>query len=161
MTLVLLTAGSFAGGLLFGLLGRCVFSNRKRRSSLAFALAGEITGILRLIETGGWESYLRETAGKRQTKSSKSKTHSFLIPRPVIFETNAHALDLLNPSIAREIAQFHALLGGISGRDAAIADDADRAGAVLIQLQEALSLADDVLRGLEPLLNQSSPVRNR
>jgi hypothetical protein len=161
MTLVLLTACIFVGALLFGLLGweLCVFLDRKRRRSLAFALAGEIAGILRLIETGGWESCLRETAGgRRQTKSSKSKTHFFFIPRPVIFEANAHVLNLIGPCEAREIAQFHALLGGISGNAATVVNDAGRAGAALVQLEEALSLADDILRGLKPLLNQGPRV---
>lgn len=163
MTPVLLTAWIFAAGLLVGLLGwgSYISSQRKRRSSLAFALAGEIAGILRLIETGGWVSYLREIAGKRHARSPKSKTHPFFIPRPVIFETNAQALNLIGPSMAREIAQFHALLGGVSGNAAATVNDAGRAGAALVQLEEALVLADEILRGLKPLLNQNSLGRGK
>lgn len=151
MTYVLLTAGSLAGGLLVGLLGwgLWAFSRQRRRRNLAFALAGEVTGILRLIETGGWEAWLREAA---EGKTRKPKTYSFFIPKPVIFEANASSLNLLGPSMAREIAQFHALLGGVGGNASAIASDAKRAAAVLAQLEETLSLADDILRGLKPML---------
>lgn len=154
MTFVLLAAGAFAGGLLFGLLawGLCAFSRQRRRRNLAFALTGEVAGILRLIETSGWEAWLREAAEGRQAKPRKHETCSFFIPKPVIFEANALSLNLLSPSMAREIAQFHALLGGVSGNASAIASDTKRAATVLAQLEEALSLADDILRGLKPML---------
>lgn len=67
---------------------------------------------------------------------------------------NAHALDLVGPSVVREVAQFHALLGGVGRNVAATANDGERAGAALVQLEEALALADAILRGLKPLLNK-------
>jgi hypothetical protein len=156
MTLVLLTAGAFAGGLLLSLLGWALYVlwRRRRRRNLAFALAGEIAGLLRLIETGGWEAYLRETAEGQRAKRRKPETCSFFVPKPVIFEANALSLNLLGPSMAREIAQFHALLGGVSGNASAVASDAKKAGTALVQLEEALSLADDILRDLKPMLSQ-------
>jgi hypothetical protein len=155
MTLALLIAAWFAGALLFGLLGwgLYVISRRRRRRSLAFALAGEIAGILRVIETGGWEAYLREAAEGGRVKPKKSEEHPFFVPKPVIFEANALSLNLLGPPIAREIAQFHALLGGVGGNTFAIASDAKKAAMALVQLEEALSLADDILRDLKPMLS--------
>jgi hypothetical protein len=156
MTFALLIVSWCAGGLFVGLLGWGLYvsSKRRRRRSLAFALVGEITGILRLIETGGWEVYLREAARKGRAKPGKSRACPFFVPKPVIFEANALSLNLLGPSMTREIAQFHALLGGVSGNASAIAGDAKQAGTALIQLEEALSLADDILRGLKPMLGR-------
>lgn len=156
MTLILLTAGSFAGGLLFGLLGaRLLVLRRRRRRTLAFALAGEISGILRLIESGGWEAGLRERARGGRPKQAESRVFTFFLPRAAIFEANAAALDLLGPSAARKVAQFHALLGGASGNASVMATNAGKAGIALAQLEEALSLADDILRDLQPMLRAS------
>ncbi|WP_162918783.1 hypothetical protein [Taklimakanibacter deserti] len=156
MTLALLIVSLCAGGLSFSLLGWGLYvsSKRRRRRNLAFALAGEVTGILRFIETGGWEAYLRETAEGRPARRRQPATCSFFVPKPVIFEANALSLGVLGPSMAREIAQFHALLGGVSGNSSSIASDAKKAGMALIQLEEALSLADDILRGLKPMLSR-------
>ncbi|WP_119390158.1 hypothetical protein [Taklimakanibacter lacteus] len=152
MALVLLIAGSFAGGLLFGLLagGVLVFSRRTRRRALAFALAGEIAGILRLIEIDGWEARLRKAARGRRSELSGSKAFMFSIPRAAIFEANASTLDLLGCSTAREVAQFHALLGGLGGN----VTDAGRANSALVQLGEALSLGDHILRDLKLMLRR-------
>lgn len=159
MTLVLWIMASFLGGMFLGLLGwgMCRFSNLKRRSGLALAVAGEIAGILRSIEIGGTEASLREIAERPTAGKAKSKPLPlFIIPKPVIIESNAAKLGILGPALAREVAQFHALLGGISGSAVLIAGDKAAARAALLQLQEVLSLADDILRHLKPFVNYRS-----
>jgi hypothetical protein len=151
---LLVAAGVFVGGVLLGLLGwgLWVFWSRKRRRSLAFALVGEIAGILRLIETDRLEFCLRENAKKRQSKVAGSGPFIYAIPRPTIFEANAKELKLLHPQLNRKVAQFHALLGGISGNMASTVRNTERAKATLVQLEEALLLGDDILHSLKPLL---------
>lgn len=156
MTLVLWIMASFVGGMFLGLIGwgACRFSSLRRRKSLALAVAGEVAGILRIIEIGGTEAGLRAIAGRRPAEKVKTKSLPFFIPRPVIIERNATSLNLLGPALAREVAQFQALLGGLSGSTVVAAGDRAGARAALLLLQEALSLAHDILRDLKPLVNR-------
>jgi hypothetical protein len=151
---LLIAVGVFAGGVLLSLLGWVLraSSNRKRRRTLASALVGEIAGILRIIETNELEFHLREGSEKRQTKIARSTPPMCPIPRSAIFEANACELGLFRPELSRKLSQFHTLLAGVSANTALLPRDPDRAKATLVQLQEALLLADDILRNLKPLL---------
>ncbi len=123
-----------------------------RRRALASALVGEMAGILRIIETGKLEERLHEAGAKRRSSRARPKEFGSSLPEPAIFEANANRLDVFEPSLARKIANVYTLLKGVTDSLPMVANDTEQSEAVLIQLQEGLGLADDVLRGLRPLL---------
>lgn len=144
----------FAGVVLVVLLASGLFLQffKMRRRALAFALVGELVGILRIIETNKLEVRLQEAAAKRRSSRAKPKGFSSPLPQPAVFVANANRLELFDPSLARKIAHVYTLLAGVTGGLPGIAGDTEHAGAVLTQLQEALGLADEVLRKLKPML---------
>ena len=123
-----------------------------RRRTLASALVGEIVGILRIIETNKLEERLHETVTKRRSGRSNPKEFVSPLPRPVVFEANTNRLILLKPSMVRKIAHIYTLLAGVKEGLPLVASDTEQAAATLTQLQEALSIANEVLLGLRPLL---------
>jgi len=123
-----------------------------RRRALASALIGELVGFLRIIETGNLEARLHEAGGKRRSRRATPGEPASRLPEPSIFEANANRLDLFEPSLARKIANAYTLLKGATGSLSAAASDAEQSEAASIQLREGLSLADDVLHRLRPLL---------
>lgn len=123
-----------------------------QRRALASAFVGEIAGILRIIETNKLEERLHGTGIKRRSGRVTMKGLSSPLPQPSIFAANANRLDLFDPSMARRIAQVYTLLAGVKEGLPKVASDSGQAAAILTQLQEALGLADDILRKLKPML---------
>ena len=123
-----------------------------RRRALASAFVGEIVGILRVIETERIEPQLHEMGGKRRSGRVNARKVVTPFPEPVIFEANANRLDLFKPSVARKITHVYTLLAGVKEGLPLVASDTEQATAILTQLQEALGMANDVLRNLRPLL---------
>ena len=123
-----------------------------RRRALASALVGELVGILRIVETRKLEARLHEAKGKRRSGREKPNGSAIPLPEPAIYEANANRLDLFEPSLARKIANAYTLFSGVTGSLPTAANDTEQSEAALVQLQEGLSLADDVLHRLRPLL---------
>jgi len=144
----------FAGVVLVILLALGLYRHffKVRRRALASALVGELVGILRIIETSKIEARLHEVAGKRRSGRAKPKSFISPLPQPAIFVANANRLELFDPPLARKIANVYTLLKGVTDSLPMVASDTEQSDAVLIQLQECLSLADDVFRRLRPLL---------
>jgi hypothetical protein len=130
----------------------CVRLWRILRRGLASAIIGELVGVLRIIETGNVEQRLLHAACGRRSNIAPAMSLLAHLPPPVVFQANAGRLGLLAPSLARMLANFYALMAGISAGSRIARGAGKDAETLSRQLREALAEADDILRGLKPLL---------
>lgn len=160
---VFLGFGVLVGGMLAFLFGwgLRLLSMRRLRRSLASALVGEIVGILRVIETDAVVRHLHDAVEKGPKRVGKIGYRAFL-PQPTIYEANANQLSIFRAPLPRKIAYFYTLLAGFAGKaHESIAElsrgtkhvmDVKDARTALSQLDEALPVADEILRALQPML---------
>jgi hypothetical protein len=98
------------------------------------------------------EGFLRENAEQQRKKTKRSKPPICVIHRLTILESQAHRLGLFPPQLCRKVAQFEMLLEAVGKNVVTDTLDTEKAKAALVQLEEVLLLADDILHSLQPLI---------
>jgi hypothetical protein len=136
---------------------------RHQRQALALALVGEIVAILRTVET---HCVIEELAQATHAElADLSDLDGFNLPRFSAYEGNASKLDLLGGSLVRQIAYFYARVGVLAGELRALAgpvlsQERRKAAAekVLPEVEDAVRVGDEILRGLRRLIGPRRPV---
>jgi hypothetical protein len=160
VTIWLLAIGGFLGVVLLTIWRSRMM--RQRRRALALALIGEIVAILRTVET---HSVIDELAQAAHAEAAElSKLEGFSLPRFSTYEANANKLDLLSGSLVRQIAYFYARMGVLADELKAlvrpvITPERRKTGAknLLPEIEDALSVGDEILRGLRRLIGPRRP----
>jgi hypothetical protein len=135
---------------------------RQQRRALALALIGEIAAMLRTLEIHSVVDELEHAAHAETVELPRLA--GFNLPRFNAYEANANKLDLLDGSLVRQIAYFYGRIGVLPGELGALAgplisQERRQAAAkkALPELDDALRVGDEILRGLRRLIGPRRP----
>ena len=135
-------------------------THRREIRRVASAFVGEVAAILHLIETHDVVAMVEKAL------DASSGSEAFLIlalPAFTIYTADAARLDELPLPVPRKIAYFYAQIASIRDDLTQLATEpvsessvdrrTERIRRVLTELNDALTLGDDILRELRPLLS--------
>ena len=135
-------------------------THRREIRRVASAFVGEIAAILHLIETHDVVAIVEKAL---DAPGGPAALPSLTLPAFTIYTADAARLDELPLPVPRKIAYFYAQIGSIRddltrlGTEPAperpAGDRTGRIRRVLTELNDAVTLGDDILRELRPLLS--------
>ena len=136
------------------------FTHRREIRSVASAFVGEIAAILHLIETHDVVAIVEKAL---DASSGTAALPNLTLPAFTIYTADAAKLDELPLPVPRKIAYFYAQIASIRDdltrlatepvSDRSVGSRTERIRSVLTELNDALTLGDDILRELRPLLS--------
>jgi len=135
-------------------------THRREIRSIASAFVGEIAAILHLIETHDVVSMLEKAL---EASDNAVAPPNLTLPPFTIYTADAARLDQLPLPAPRKIAYFYAQIASIRDdltrlatepvSESSVGSRTERIRSVLTELNDALTLGDDILRELRPLLS--------
>ena len=135
-------------------------THRREIRSIASAFVGEIAAILHLIETHEVVSMVERAL---DASDSTVSLPNLTLPPFTIYTAEAAKLDELPLPVPRMIAYFYAQIASIRDdltglatepvSESSVGRRTERIRRVLTELNDALTLGDDILRELRPLLS--------
>ena len=135
-------------------------THRREIRRVASAFVGEIAAILHLIETHDVVAIVEKAL---DASSGPAALPNLTLPAFTIYTADAARLDELPLPVPRKIAYFYAQIASIrddltrlpaeSAPERSVGDRTERIRRVLTELNDAVTLGDDILRELRPLLS--------
>ena len=135
-------------------------THRREIRNLASAFVGEIAAILHLIETHDVVAMVEKAL---DASGGPAALPNLTLPAFTIYTADAARLDELSLPVPRKIAYFYAQIASIRDdltrlatepvSESTVGSRIDRIRCVLTELNDAVTLGDDILRELRPLLS--------
>ena len=135
-------------------------THRREIQRVASAFVGEVAAILHLIETHDVVAMVEKAL---DASSGSEALPNLALPAFTIYTADAAELDELPLPVPRKIAYFYAQIASIRDDLTQLATEpvsessvdrrTERIRRVLTELNDALTLGDDILRELRPLLS--------
>ena len=135
-------------------------THRREIRRVASAFVGEVAAILHLIETHDVVAVVEKAL---DASSGPAALPNLTLPAFTIYTADAARLDELPLPVPRKIAYFYAQIASIRddltrlatepAPERSVGDRTERIRRVLTELNDAVTLGDDILRELRPLLS--------
>ena len=139
---------------------KAIMAHRREIRRVASAFVGEVAAILHLIETHDVVAMVEKAL---DASSGSEALPNLALPAFTIYTADAARLDELPLPVPRKIAYFYAQIASIRDDLTQLATEpvsessvdrrTERIRRVLTELNDALTLGDDILRELRPLLS--------